>query len=252
MKLITDWGVRSRRLDQQLERDCPHCRGSEALRRHRQEEMKMPDLVDEYGGGMGLAGKRASPASHNSSMRRQRCWRPSEPSGGESWAALRRTPHGLEETIMTIFAMCVFSGGLPQTNPDAAAEALRAAGYQVFRLPPVLKARLEVEGDDFIEIRREGDNDDEDAREAMEAEAERIVSPFGGASEPSRGVTIAELWTPSPPRCAHCRELGTPDRPLLKIKIDVGDGKRRALLHNDCRKPWLDALIEGRLEEVPF
>ena len=28
MKLITTWGVRSRRLDQQLERDCPHCGGS--------------------------------------------------------------------------------------------------------------------------------------------------------------------------------------------------------------------------------
>jgi hypothetical protein len=28
MKLITSWGVRSRRLDQLLERDCPHCGGS--------------------------------------------------------------------------------------------------------------------------------------------------------------------------------------------------------------------------------
>jgi hypothetical protein len=36
---------------------------------------------------------------------------------------------------MTIFGLCVFSGGLERTNSDAAAEALRAAGYEVFRLP---------------------------------------------------------------------------------------------------------------------
>ena len=62
---------------------------------------------------------------------------------------------------MTIFALCVFSGGLEQTNSDAGAEALRAAGYTVFRLPPALKATLEVEGDDFVEIRRQGSDDDE-------------------------------------------------------------------------------------------
>jgi hypothetical protein len=39
---------------------------------------------------------------------------------------------------MTLSALCIFSGNLPQNNPDAAAEALRAAGYQVFRLPPEL------------------------------------------------------------------------------------------------------------------
>ena len=55
---------------------------------------------------------------------------------------------------MIISALCIFSGDLPETNPDGAAEALRAAGYQVFRLPPELKKPLAVEGDDFIEIRR--------------------------------------------------------------------------------------------------
>ena len=110
------------------------------------------------------------------------------------------------------------------TDPDAGAEALRAAGYQVFRLPHELKATLEVEGDDFIEIRREGDNDDEDARDAMEADVNRILSPFGGEIDCSGFLTIAEMWTPSPPCCAHCRDLGTPDRPLLSI--DVGGGRR--------------------------
>jgi hypothetical protein len=79
---------------------------------------------------------------------------------------------------MTIFALCCFAGDFEQANPDAAAEALRAAGYQVFRLPPELN-NSEVEGDDFIEIRREGDADD-DSIDAMRADAERIASPFGG------------------------------------------------------------------------
>jgi hypothetical protein len=95
---------------------------------------------------------------------------------------------------MTIFALCGFAAaGLD--DPDAAAAALRAAGYQVFRLPRALKATLKIEGDDFIEVRGEG-NDDEKSRDAMEADVDRIVSPFGGAIDPSDCVTIAELWTP--------------------------------------------------------
>ena len=163
---------------------------------------------------------------------------------------------------MTIFALCCFSGGLEETDSDAGAEALRAAGYEVFRLPAALKATLEIEGDDFIEVRGEG-NDDEDSRDAMEADAERIVKPFGGAIDPTGALTIAELWE-SPgssqqassnrirPCCAHCRVLGTPDRPLLSI--DVGGGRRHVLLHNECREPWLDTLIAAESDEtrIPF
>jgi hypothetical protein len=58
---------------------------------------------------------------------------------------------------MTILsALCIFAGANPASNPNAAAEALRAAGYQVFRLAPELNTS-EVEGDDFIEARREGE-----------------------------------------------------------------------------------------------
>jgi len=79
-----------------------------------------------------------------------------------------------------IAALCGFLGNIEGNDPDAAAEALRAAGYQVFRLPPELQdATCEIEGDDFIEIRREGDADD-DSIDAMRADAERIASPFGG------------------------------------------------------------------------
>jgi hypothetical protein len=95
---------------------------------------------------------------------------------------------------MTIFALCVFAGGLPNCDSDAAAEALRAAGYEVFRLPRELKATLDIEGDDFVEVRGEG-NDDADSRDAMEAEVNRIIDPFGGEIEPGF-LTIAELWTP--------------------------------------------------------
>ena len=78
-----------------------------------------------------------------------------------------------------------------------------------------------------------------------------ILSSFGGEIDCSAFRTIAEMWTPSPPYCAHCRDLETPDRPLLSI--DVGGGRRHVLLHNDCRKPWLDALIAaGPEEECPF
>jgi hypothetical protein len=143
---------------------------------------------------------------------------------------------------MTIFALCCFAAGL-DPDPDAAAEALRAAGYEVFRLPLELKATLEIEGDDFIEVRGEG-NDDKDSRNAMEADVNRILSPFGGEIDCSAFRTIAEMWAPSMrlPRCAHCRDLETPDRPLLSI--DVGGGERDVLLHNDCREPWINALIE--------
>ena len=94
-----------------------------------------------------------------------------------------------EENIMTIFALCVFSGG----HSDAGAEALRAAGYEVIRLPPQLKATLEVKGDDFVEIRREG-NDDEDSRDAMRADVNRILDPFSGEIDGCAFMTIAEMW----------------------------------------------------------
>ncbi len=97
---------------------------------------------------------------------------------------------------MTIFALCVFSGGLQQTNSDAGGEALRAAGYEVIRLPLELKATLEVEGDDFIEVRREG-NDDEASRLAMYADLDRILKPFGGGWDGSGCETIAEMWAPN-------------------------------------------------------
>jgi hypothetical protein len=157
---------------------------------------------------------------------------------------------------MTISALCIFSGNMPKSDPDAAAEALRAAGYQVFRLPAELN-KSEVEGDDFIEIRREGDADDA-AIDAMWADAQRIVDPFDGGVDcvgPASEEPFNDLTCPPLDRgdyCGHCMGPGTPDRPLLSIDVGGGGG---VLLHNDCWKPWLDALIAAgpRLfEELPF
>jgi hypothetical protein len=145
---------------------------------------------------------------------------------------------------VTIFALCVFSGSLENVDSDAGAAALRAAGYEVFRLPPALKKTLEVEGDDYVEARREG-TDDEDSRDAMDADIDRILQPFGGERCCSGFMTIAEMWTPLPLHCARCRDLGTPDRTLLKVKV----GKNRAWLHRDCLGPGLDTLLE---EPIPF
>jgi hypothetical protein len=103
-----------------------------------------------------------------------------------------------EETMMidkrVFCSVCVFSGDLPETDSDAAAKALHAAGFEVYRLPPELKAKLEVAGDDFIEIRR-----DDRSRAAMEAEANRIVEPLGGSVELGF-ESIVEFFMPPPRR----------------------------------------------------
>jgi hypothetical protein len=90
-------------------------------------------------------------------------------------------------------AVVVFSGDLEKTDSDAAAEALRAAGFVVYRLPPELKAKLDVPGDDFIEIRRA-----DRSRDMMEVEANCIVEPFGGFVELGF-ESILEFFIPPPP-----------------------------------------------------
>jgi hypothetical protein len=150
-----------------------------------------------------------------------------------------------------IAALCGFLGNIEGNDPDASAEALRAAGYQVFRLPPELKAATcEIEGDDFIEVRREGDADD-DAINAMWADVDRIVAPFegevdcvGAASE----ELFPELTGSLRSHCYHCHKLGTPDKPLLSIHI----GQYHWLFHNDCLGVWFagsgfDTLVQELL-----
>lgn len=93
--------------------------------------------------------------------------------------------------MTTISALVIFAEDWLGTNANGAAEALAGAGYEVFRLPPELKAKVEIEGDDFIEVRRQvdgvdensinatwGDDDEQHPINAMWANLKRIVAPF--------------------------------------------------------------------------
>jgi hypothetical protein len=100
---------------------------------------------------------------------------------------------------MTISALCIFSDDLSGDNANGAAEALRAAGYQVFRLTPELQAKIEIEGDDFIEVRRAGDAD-KDSIDAMWADVKRIVAPFDADIDcvgPAAKEPFNDLWPES-------------------------------------------------------
>jgi hypothetical protein len=63
---------------------------------------------------------------------------------------------------------------------DAAADALKEAGYEVHRLPEKLRKRLDHPLDDFLEAWIE-DDDDDYGMEAVMDEVESIVAPYGGA-----------------------------------------------------------------------
>jgi hypothetical protein len=91
---------------------------------------------------------------------------------------------------MIISALCIFAEDYEGDKANAAAEALRAAGYQVFRLSPEQKARLEIEGDDFIEARRRGGDDF--ASDAMRDDVIRVVGPFGGDVDDVGGPASVE------------------------------------------------------------
>ena len=95
---------------------------------------------------------------------------------------------------MIISALCIFAEDYEGDKANAAAEALRAAGYQVFRLSPERKARLEIKGDDFIEARRRG-VDDQEAWSAMWADVIRVVGPFGGDVDDVGGPASIEPFT---------------------------------------------------------
>lgn len=100
-------------------------------------------------------------------------------------------------TTIIISALCIFAEDYEGDNANGAATALSAAGYEVHRLPPALKAALEVEGDDFIEVRRQlapaeagvdetiiatwFTADEKHPINVMWADVEQIVDPFGAS-----------------------------------------------------------------------
>jgi hypothetical protein len=81
---------------------------------------------------------------------------------------------------------------------DLAADELRAAGYEVLRLPAKYALRLCHPLDDFIEVRWVG-SDDEKVVNAMWKEIDRIVTKYGGYADmcgpmaPDH-VPFGDLW----------------------------------------------------------
>jgi hypothetical protein len=75
-----------------------------------------------------------------------------------------------------LFAYVAFSGDL-DPDVDAAVRTLERAGYHVNRCPKKYLARVDVEGDDFIEVRVIGGEDE--MGEFMD-DVEAIVSEHGG------------------------------------------------------------------------
>jgi hypothetical protein len=82
---------------------------------------------------------------------------------------------------MTVLALAVFSGALRDLDVDAAAEDLRKAGYTVHRMPSEFVLRVCHPLDDFIEATFDIDAyADDKTLDAIRAEVDAIVDPFGG------------------------------------------------------------------------
>jgi len=79
---------------------------------------------------------------------------------------------------MKIMATIVFSGDL-NPDPDAAAVALRKAGYEVRRMPEKFRPTLAHPRDDFIEALIESDGSDDKIVDAIWKEIDTIVDQYG-------------------------------------------------------------------------
>jgi hypothetical protein len=98
-------------------------------------------------------------------------------------------------------AFVAFSGNLVELDVDAAADALRKAGYRVYRLPGKYTTRLTHPLDDFIEAHTVADDCDK-VIDAIMDEVDGIVDPYGGwcvecgPVEPDN-VPFAEMFDPT-------------------------------------------------------
>jgi hypothetical protein len=92
---------------------------------------------------------------------------------------------------MRLIALVAFDGCNPACNADAAAEALRAAGYEVHRMPAVHPKMIGHPLDDHIEAFIEGPPGPpyvggiiplnvEKVMDVVMCEVESLVDPFGG------------------------------------------------------------------------
>jgi hypothetical protein len=78
-------------------------------------------------------------------------------------------------------AVIAFSGGL-SPDVDAAAVALRKAGFEVLRMPSEYHKRMDVPGDECVEAYKMHDenHDEDDALHAMFEEVNALVDQYGG------------------------------------------------------------------------
>jgi hypothetical protein len=86
-----------------------------------------------------------------------------------------------EPRMIKVMALAVFSR-CDELDPDAAADALRKAGYTVQRLPPELSAQM-LDLDEFIEAHIEAPidgRDDNTIIDAIWSEVDAIVNRYGG------------------------------------------------------------------------
>jgi hypothetical protein len=125
---------------------------------------------------------------------------------------------------MRLLANIAFGGDLPQLNVDAAAEALRKAGYDVHRAPEKYRERYDHPLDDFIEAYIEGDDES-----AVMDEINALVEAYGGL-------------------CHECGSVEPDQAPLS----EGSDGDRSSLLRLRsadvvrCQDGWSDRLAVPR------
>jgi hypothetical protein len=100
----------------------------------------------------------------------------------------------------------VFSGDL-SPNPDAAAVALRKAGFTVARMPERFRPRLYHPSDDFMQATIGGLISDEyKVARAVRDEIDAIVDGFGGTCDrcdicpPDHALSFDELFEEQPRR----------------------------------------------------
>jgi hypothetical protein len=80
---------------------------------------------------------------------------------------------------MKIGGYVAFAGDLDDFDPDAAAVALRRAGFDVMRMPATFRSRMEIPQDDFILVCTDGPETEKFIGAVMK-EIDGIVSDYGG------------------------------------------------------------------------
>jgi hypothetical protein len=83
-----------------------------------------------------------------------------------------------------LIATVAFAGYSPKLDVGQAIAELQAAGYGVRRMPDRYRARLDVPGGYFIEVKAVGpaDHDSDDHKEIW-AKLESIVAKYGGLAD---------------------------------------------------------------------